>query len=230
MDERLAQRARTPRYTIAEAGPLVGRPAATVRRWSVGHRRRYNDALKEDAPLIVLDGDPSEGGMVLSFLNLLELRVLSSYRDEAALQAIRRALDYAGKQLKEPRPLISRRFHVHGGELFTKFAETKDGRQLLVNASRHGQTILQTLIENSRAVTSDLDYEKETAYRWWYRSREEPIIVDTRVAAGHPITAETGVRIDAITSRSSSGYTPEEIERDTGATTQEVDSVLRLAA
>jgi uncharacterized protein (DUF433 family) len=229
MDERLAQRARTPRYTIAEAGPLVGRPAETVRRWSLGHRRRYNDLPKEDAPLIAIDGDPGKSRTVLSFLNLLELRMLSSYRDEAALQAIRRALDFAGTELKESRPLLSRRFHVLGGELFTKFAETEDGRQLLLNASRHGQTTLATLIE-SLAMTGDLDYENETAYRWWYRTREEPIIVDTRVAAGHPITSETGVRVDAITSRSQSGYTAADIEQDTGATAHEVESVLRLAA
>ncbi len=215
---------------MVEAGPLVGRPAETVRRWSLGHRRRYNDQPKEDAPLISVDGDPTEGKVVLSFLNLLELRMLSSYRDEAALQAIRPALDFAGKQLKEPRPLLSRRFHVLGGDLFTKFAETQDGKQLLVNASRHGQTTLETLIESLEATTGDLDYEKETAYRWWYRTREEPIIVDTRVAAGHPITADTGVRVDAIMSRSESGYSQVEIEQDTGATAHEVESVLRLAA
>jgi uncharacterized protein (DUF433 family) len=229
MDERLAQRARTPRYTMAEAGPLVGRPVETVRRWSVGHRRRYNGQPAQDAPLIVVDGDPDKSRTVLSFLNLLELRMLSSYRDEAALQAIRRALVFAGKQLKEPRPLLSRRFHVLGGELFTKFAETKDGKQLLVNASREGQTTLATLIE-SLAMTDDLDYENETAYRWWYHTRDEPIIVDTRVAGGHPITAGTGVRVDAITSRSQSGYAVSEIEQDTGATANEVKSVLRLAA
>jgi uncharacterized protein (DUF433 family) len=229
MDERLAQRARTPRYTMAEAGGLVGRPAETVRRWSLGHRRRYKGQPATDHPLIVVDGDPEKSRIVLSFLNLLELRMLSSYRDEAALQAIRRALDFAGHELGEPRPLLSRRFHVRGGELFTKFAETPDGKQLLVNASRHGQTTLATLME-SLAVTDDIDYSNETAHRWWYHTREAPILVDTRVAGGHPITASTGVRLDAITSRSKSGYTTDEIARDTGATKDEIESVLRLAA
>jgi uncharacterized protein (DUF433 family) len=85
------------------------------------------------------------------------------------------------------------------------------------------------LIE-SLAMTDDLDYENETAYRWWHHTRGEPIIVDTRVAGGLPITAGTGVRVDAITSRSQSGYAAAEIEQDTGATADEVKSVLRLAA
>jgi uncharacterized protein (DUF433 family) len=229
MDERLAQRARTPRYTVPKAGMLIGRPAETVRRWSLGHRRNYKGRPVADGPLIVLDGSPDDSRVVLSFLNLLELQMLSTYRDEAALQAIRRALAFAGEQLREERPLISRRFHVRGGELFTKFAETQDGKQLLINASRNGQTILQALID-SLAVTEDLDYDHETAHRWWYRGRSEPIIVDTRVAAGNPITATTGVRVEAITTRSESGYTPPEIEDDTGATADEVESVLRLAA
>jgi uncharacterized protein (DUF433 family) len=229
MDERLVQRARTPRYTMTEAGRLVARPAETVRRWSLGHRRRYNGQPATDEPLIVVDGKPEESRIVLSFLNLLELQMLSSYRDEAALQAIRRALAFAGAELGEQRPLISRRFHVHGGELFTKFAETPDGRQLLVNASRHGQMTLEALVE-SASMTKDIDYENETAHRWWFETREVPVIVDTRVAGGHPITAHTGVRVNAITSRAKSGYTPGEIEQDTGATEDEVASVLRLAA
>ena len=39
-----------------------------------------------------------------------------------------------------PRPLISIEFKVRGGELFTKFAETDDGRELLVNAYGAGRS------------------------------------------------------------------------------------------
>jgi hypothetical protein len=230
MDERLANRARTPRYTLTEAAGLVGRPVETVRRWSLGHDRVYDGKPRTDAPLIPADGDrDKKGRLVLSFLNLLELRMLSQYRHQAALQAIRRALAYAGKELGEDRPLLSVRFHVLGGDLFTRFAKTKDGEQLLLNASRKGQLTLEALIEGV-AMTEDVDYEHEVAHRWWYRSRNVPVIVDTRVAGGHPITASTGVRLNAITSRAADGYTPEQIEVDTGATGEEINGVLTLAA
>src|ERR1039458_1242516 len=89
MDKRIEQRALTPRYTISEAAVLIGRRAETVSRWSFGHERLYKGEPRRDEPLIPADGE--RGGLALSFLNLLELRTLSIYRGDAALQAIRRA-------------------------------------------------------------------------------------------------------------------------------------------
>jgi hypothetical protein len=121
MDARIEQRALTPRYTISEAATLVGRRPETVSRWSFGHERLYKGQPRRDEPLIPADG--AKGGLALSFLNLLELKTLSMYRGDAALQAIRRALEYVGKELGEQRPLMTRQFHAYGGDLLTKFIE-----------------------------------------------------------------------------------------------------------
>lgn len=226
MDQRMEKRMLTPRYTISEAAALVGRRPETVRRWSFGHERSYKGEPRRDEPLVPADGE--RGGLALSFLNLLELRTLSIYRGDAALQAIRRALDYVGSELNETRPLMTRRFHVYGGELLTKFIETEDGA-LLLNASRGGQLTAEKLIE-SALWTKDIDYEDDSARRWWFKSRAVPLVVDTRVAGGRPITAETGVRLDAITTRHDEGYSNSEIERDTGAREAEVVAAILLAA
>jgi uncharacterized protein (DUF433 family) len=53
--------------------------------------------------------------------------------------------------------------------------------------------------------------------------------VDTQVAGGHPITAETGVRLDAIAIRHRDGYTNDEICNDTGATETEVVAAILAA-
>jgi uncharacterized protein (DUF433 family) len=222
----MTQRALTPRYTTSEAAALVGRRAETVRRWSFGHERSYKGELRRDEPLIPADGE--RGGLALSFLNLLELRTLSLYRGDAALQAIRRALEYVGTELGEQRPLMTRWFHVLGGELLTRFMETEDGA-LLVNASRGGQLTAERLIE-SALWTKDIDYEDDSARRWWFKSRAVPLVVDTWVAGGRPITAETGVRLDAITARHAEGYSSSEIEHDTGAREAEVVAAITLAA
>jgi uncharacterized protein (DUF433 family) len=228
MDARMAERATTPRYTIPAAAPLVGRPAETVRRWSLGHHRTYQGRPAIDEPLISADGKRDEA-QVLSFLNLLELRMLSHYRDQAALQAIRRALSFAADQLEEPRPLISVEFKVHGGELFTRFAETDDGRELLLNASRGGQLTAEQLAATVAEITEEIDYDSEISWRWWFKSRSIPVLVDTKVAGGRPITAETGVRVDAIASRHRDGYTPAEIEHDTGASQTEIVAAILAA-
>jgi uncharacterized protein (DUF433 family) len=224
MDKRMEDRARAPRYTITRAAELVGRPPNSIRRWSLGHRRKYQGQTRVDGPLIEVDGPTA---LPLSFLNLLELQFLSHYRNEAALQAIRRALDFAGKELEKPRPLISIEFKVRGGELFTKFAETEEGA-VLVNASRGGQMTLEKLVGGVK-VTEDVDYEHDVVRRWWFKTRAIPLYVDTRVAGGHPITSETGVRLDAIASRHRDGYSNGEISEDTGATETEVVAAILAA-
>jgi uncharacterized protein (DUF433 family)/transposase-like protein len=227
--ERLAERARTPRYTIPEAAELVGRPANTLRRWSLGHRRTYQGAPAVDEPLISVDGKTGPGERSLSFLNLLELQMLSRYRSEAALQAIRRALSFAAEQLGEPRPLITVEFRIQGGELFTRFAETPDGRELLLNASRGGQLTHEKFVESVERGTQDIDYDDVISRRWWFKTRSVPLYVDMQVASGHPITAETGVRVDAIASRHRDGYSVADIQHDTGATETEVVAVVAAA-
>ena len=176
----------------------------------------------------MIPADGAKGGLALSFLNLLELKTLSMYRGDAALQAIRRALEYVGKELGEQRPLMTRQFHVYGGDLLTKFIETDDGAMLL-NASRGGQLTAEKLVEGA-LWTRDIDYdEDERARRWWFKTRAVPVVVDTRVAGGHPITAGTGVRLDAIATRHREGYSSDEIECDTGATEAEVVAAILAA-
>jgi uncharacterized protein (DUF433 family) len=224
MDSRMESRATAPRYTVARAAELVGRPPNTIRRWSLGHQRTYQGHATVDSPLIDVDGREA---LPLSFLNLLELQLLSHYRNEAALQAIRRALDFVGSELQIPRPLISIEFKVRGGELFTRFSETKEG-SVLVNASRRGQMTLEKLVGGVQ-VTEDIDYDQDIVRRWWFRSRAIPLYVDTQVAGGNPITAETGVRLDAIATRHRDGYTNDEICNDTGATETEVVAAILAA-
>jgi hypothetical protein len=56
MDKRMEDRATAPRYTITRAAELVGRPPNSIRRWSLGHRRKYQGQIKVDEPLIDVDG------------------------------------------------------------------------------------------------------------------------------------------------------------------------------
>lgn len=225
MDPRIANRAKVPRYSFREAADLVGRPVNTVRRWSVGNLRRRGSEQIVDEPLIGIDGERE--GLPLSFLNLLELRMLSAYRDEAALPAIRSALDFAAEKLGQPRPLLTLVFSTQGGRLFTEFAESDDGRRMLVNASAGGQMAFPDLV---RTVTAEIEYERDVAQRWWYHSRQVPLLVDTAVAAGMPITAETGTRVDAIASRLHQGASPAAIADDTGATPAEIEAVVQHQA
>ena len=226
--ERLRERALVPRYTVNQAAVIIERRAQTTRRWALGYDTRYLGERVHYEPLIVADGDVHES-VSLSLTNLLELRMLSNYRGDVSLQAIRRALDYAATEMGEPRPLVTVEFKAISGELFAKFTETPDGRQLLVNASRRGQFVIE-MTEAVETVTANVDYVSEVAKQWWYRGRDRLVVIDTTVAAGQPITAESGVRVSAVVSRKAEGFTLREIVRDTGASDTEVAAALSAAA
>jgi uncharacterized protein (DUF433 family) len=221
---RFAERAIEPRYRFPEAALLVGRPAPTVRRWSVGNWRIYRDRPTKDEPLIRIDGGTEPGELPLSFLNLLELRFLASYREGASLPAIRRALDYAARELSVERPLLQLDFAVHGRELFLRFAEDDSS---FVNASRRGQLAWP---EDASQLLKWLDYDEveRAAYRWWPLGKQRPVILDTRLNGGHPSTAGSAVRTLAIATRARNGWSPEAIAEDVAATPDEIGATLEL--
>jgi transposase, IS30 family len=108
----------------AEACRLVGINRKTGTRWRYGRRVRNSaGVLVHYPPVQIKETRPrsprylseqeririadllsagttvrgAKGELALSFLNLLELKTLSMHRGDAALQAIRRALEYVGK-------------------------------------------------------------------------------------------------------------------------------------
>lgn len=236
IDERMWARATAPRYSFVQAAELVGTPEQTVRRWSVGNRRGRKAGGVFDEPLIAIDGGTGRGALPVSFANLVELRALREHRENVPLQAIRSALAFAARELDEPRPLLTDQFVRNAGELWTIWAMSRSGRKVLdqnvartpgafVNASRGGQLGFEQLIES---VSRELEYPSEFATRWWPYTQAVPILVDTAVATGLPITRDTGTRTDAIASRIREGFGPQDITDDTGATPEEVAAVFEV--
>lgn len=185
--------------------------------------RRQNGVVRRDEPLIRQDGIVASS-IPLSFLNLLELRFLASYRTRMPLQAIRRALDYAAASLEVERPLLTVDFKVNGQSLFLKFAE-EGGDPYFVNASERGQVAWPPAIEEFIQAV-DYDEEERHAYRWWPMGRSRPVIVDTFLNGGIPSTALSGVRTQAIAVRRGEGLDVSEIAEDVGATPDEIKAAL----
>ena len=107
---KIAERAMEARFTFADASRIIGDTASKFSRWTRGRQREYRGEVVFDPPLISPDGEHPP----LSFLNLIELRFLSSWRQEMSLPAIRLALDYAADELGAKRPLLELDFKRHG--------------------------------------------------------------------------------------------------------------------
>lgn len=226
MHPRFVERALAPRYTFPEVSRIIRAPSPTLRRWALGHQRIYKATATRDEPLITIDGSASPGELPLSFLNLIELRFLASYRAGASLPAIRRAIDYAAEQLGVARPLLQLEFATHGRELFLRYAE-EGGESYFVNASRRGQMAWPESVSSFLAA---LDYDEvdHAAYRWWPLGKQRPVMLDTRLNAGRPSTAETGVRTDVIALRLREGWSDDAVARDLAAQPDEVAAAREL--
>jgi uncharacterized protein (DUF433 family) len=223
---RFAERALEPRYRFPEAARLVERPTETIRRWAIGHQRLYQGRPATDEPLIQIDGSAERDRLPLSFLNLIELRFLASYRQGVSLPAIRRALEFAAHELGVDRPLLEVEFATHGRELFLRYAE-EGGEQYFLNASRRGQVAWP---EDATLLLESLEYDagEHAAYRWWPLGKQRPVLLDTRLNGGRPSTAEAGVRTVAIATRANSGWSIGDIAADVAASTDEVEAALQL--
>ena len=225
---RLAERAVYPRYTFAEAQRIIGRHAGTLRRWAAGHDRVYRGEPRHDPPLIRIDGELDGETQPLSFLNLIELRFLASWRQTVPLPSIREALDFSAAQLGADRPLLHLRFKRSGRDLFVKHDSS------LLAVTRGGQLAWPSAVD-SLFASLDYDEQEQAAFRWWPLGRERPVLLDTRVNGGRPTTAETGVRTISIATRLREGWKPADVSDDTAATLAEINAAaeiegVRLAA
>jgi uncharacterized protein (DUF433 family) len=70
------------------------------------------------------------------------------------------------------------------------------------------------------------DYEHELAVRWHPRGRENPIVVDPRIAFGAPIIEQAGIATWVIRERYEAGEEIPEIEEDFGVTHEQVVAAL----
>lgn len=220
---RIAERATLPRYTFAEASRIIDRPAPTLRRWAAGHDRLYRGEPRHDPPLIHIDGELDGETPPLSFLNLIELRFLASWRKTVPLPSIREALDFSASQLGAARPLLDLRFKRSGRDLFI------DYDSLLLVATRSGQLAWPQAVDWLFA-SLDYDEQEQAAYRWWPLGRERPVLLDTRVNGGRPTTALTGVRTISIASRLREGWSPADVHDDTAATLPEISAAAEIEA
>ena len=171
-----------------------------------------------------MDG-PAGDPVPLSFLNLLELRFLASYRKQVPLQSIRRALEYAGAELGVERPLLTLKFKAQGKALFLSFFE--HGDPYFLNASARGQLAWPPAIDDF-IQNVDYDAAERSAYRWWPLGRDEPVIVDTTLNGGRPSTALSGVRTKAIAVHRLDHLDVPAIAYDVGANEAEVRAALRF--
>jgi hypothetical protein len=107
------------------------------------------------------------------------------FRDlHIGLPTIRACLDFAREVVEDDHPFSTRRFRSDGRRLFL---ESGDGRLIDLKVRQH---VFKRIVEPSFV---DLDFDAETASRWWLLPRKRTIVLDPARSFGQPIVAEHGI-------------------------------------
>ncbi len=198
-----------PLYTTGEAARYLRIPASTVRAWISGRSFPTTAGTKLSPPVIRLLN--REGIYRLSLNNLVELYVLRTLRTQHAvrLQDIRRALDYAERELGIERLLIHPQLKTTGGDLFIE----RYGQ--LISLNRSGQVALKEVLKNA---LERIEWEGSLPARLFLsvptREERKSICVDPRIHYGRPSVG--GVETRVIAARVDAGEDPRELAEDYG--------------
>lgn len=203
-----------PNYRIREAARYAHLSSQTVANWhsKPGANRRSTLSTKES-------------GAALSYLQLIEVAVVASFRKSGvSLKKIKAAREYLAKQLEAEFPFASYRFKTDGKELWMDYAqfEAKAGDKTLLAASRGGQLAWTDII--GRLHEFDYESDEGLAIRWHVAGRDESVVIDPRIQFGAP--SVEGVATWAFRGRWEAGETLDDIADDFGVANLDVLAAL----
>ena len=193
-------------YTVTDAAQLLGIHKDRVRRWVRGYRYYpLGVAASEgrDRPPVVEMDVPTIGGTAaISFLELMELRVIRDLLDYPgiSLQKIRAAAEIAGKALGTSRPWVTRRIFTDGSGIFVALSRGDEISPDVVQLSQ-----ARALQVDAGAVVQpfldEIEFDEETGLssQWWPLGKSFPVVLDPKVSFGAPTIKGSRIRTNVIT-------------------------------
>lgn len=206
-----------PSYSIGEAAAYLNLPGSTARYWSVGR-------TNQPGVLSVAQRRPI---FLLSFINLVELHVLSSIRSVhgVALPHVRTALRYVSREFNLKHPLVEQEFETDGVDLFVQRYDK------LINASKGGQIGLGDLLRHAlKRIDRDASGLPIKLYPYTRSDLDSSpaiIVIDPERAGGRPSLAKSGIAIQAVADRYKAGDSIATLAKDYGREPEEIEEAIR---
>jgi uncharacterized protein (DUF433 family) len=224
-----------PLYGFADTARYLKLHVNTLRSWVYGRTYLAENETRKSLPVIEL---PDKNKPLLSFMNLVEVHVLSAITrvHKVQFKKVRLALEYLEEKSLSNHPLADTEFWTDEFDLFVE----KSGD--LICASRDGQMVMQEVIEQYLLrVDRDVDL---SAFRIYPFSKEilfsslkdkpksilekapKNISIDPLVAFGRPTIAGTGVATNVIAGRFKAGEKVEHLAKDYDITENQVQEAV----
>jgi uncharacterized protein (DUF433 family) len=192
-----------PNYKIRDAARYAHLSSQTVANWHSKPGSNHRSTLST-----------KEKGAALSYLQLIEVAVVSSFRKAGiSLKKIKAAREYLAKQFEAEHPFAEFRFKTEGKELWLDYAqfEASSGDKTLLAATQNGQLAWTDIIGRLQ----EFEYEDDgLAIKWHVAGTGQDIVIDPRVQFGAP--AIDGVATWVFKGRWEAGEPLDEIADDFG--------------
>jgi uncharacterized protein (DUF433 family) len=150
----------------------------------------------------------------LSFLNLIELRLLAAFRHEGlSLQKVRKAADYLSSLHGVEHPLAWNRLSHDGRDVFVWVEQGKEDHVVIQTTGRRvGHCVLDKVLE---PYFHEIDFDPQTnlARRWYPMGRDASVVVDPAIAFGEPVLEGTRLSTRIIFDRIRAGDDADTIAR-----------------
>lgn len=207
----------TPAYTIAEAAGYLRLPKSTLRAWVLG-QKGFQSVV----------GIADKAGRRLSFINLVEVFVLSGIRRDHSipLPKVRKAVEYLRRTFKTKRPLAEEQFETDGVDLFVE----KYGA--LIGATQDGQLQLREIILGRlKQVRRDPKGVPEKIVLFPARGNMPTpvgdVVIDPRLSFGRPVLDGFGLRTAIVAERFEAGEQIEELAKDYDVPPAAIENAIR---
>jgi uncharacterized protein (DUF433 family) len=183
-------------YSLPRAARLLGISTQQIRRWMVGRVVFDHNGERVIPPLWEPHLPIVDGKVALSFLDLMELRLVKALVEHHGLRLPKiRACIGGWRSLNSeyPYPLLNRKVRL-----------MSDGNTLIARLSDHSSpldlSLMQYLMtEVIEPNLVDLDFDgQELPLRWWPLGRKAKVLISPLIEFGEPIIRDTGIPTQAL--------------------------------
>lgn len=169
-------------YSYSRAAALAGTSPQAVRRWLLG----YKTSTSEHLPVVPLELAPIDDEVTVSFLNLVEIRLITLLRDKGvSLPRIRQAADFIAHEHGIAQPLAWAGLRTDGRDVFLNLGE----ECVQASGTRQGHLVMERVLER---YLQTLEFSEDgLAKRWYPDSGKGKVMVDPSFLFGEPAIRDT---------------------------------------
>ena len=194
-------------YTRTEAARLLKLSPARVSSWVKGYRYSWgpHDARRrgKQPPVIKTDIPMFDGTLVVSFLELMELRIVKRFRDEGtSLQTVRLVWERAAAAFGTEHAFAHHRFFTEAGHILVSLENDPPNTTpeiLYEISSRRAplQAIAGLLVKES-VQEVEFDDRTKLVSEWRPQGPTIPVVLNPGIAFGAPTVAGTRVPTNVL--------------------------------